>query len=152
MYQLELRKNEKPILVSNRMHELAIHVWHSSESYEDILRDVYEHYVVFEYAGNYPIVHLVSSSSADSALQEVYDYIIEYSLYSEDEEAELDCNLMNPEAGCPIYDFAWSLIFTDGWMEDRKREQIASWLGDWKVNFSPHFCFVFLFRDPLPSS
>ena len=49
-----------------------------------------------------------------------------------DEEAELDCVLNNPAAGCDVYDQAWSLIFTDGFLEDNEEYQYYTLVdGQW---------------------
>lgn len=51
---------------------VVIHDNHSiPDALDEILDDVYNAYVVFEYATNYPLLHGVMAPSADEALEEV---------------------------------------------------------------------------------
>lgn len=56
----------------------VIHSNHSiPTTLDEINEDVWSPFVVFEQVGNYPLVHGIMAASADEALQEVFDFLIE---------------------------------------------------------------------------
>jgi|DEB0MinimDraft_6_1074348.scaffolds.fasta_scaffold15651_4 hypothetical protein len=55
----------------------TVHVNHSHDNLKGYKEDVYSPFLVFEHCTNFARVHLLTASSEDDALQEVFDYLIE---------------------------------------------------------------------------
>jgi len=76
--------NQKPLdilyLTFNTGEEMIVHVNHDVppfeewEEWEDYGDNIY---LVFEYFSNFPRVHIIMDTSADLAIQEVYEYLLE---------------------------------------------------------------------------
>lgn len=66
-----------------------VHVNHTHDNIEDLKEDSYDTFLVYENCSNFAKTHLVSEDSEDSALEFVYDYLIESESLDCEEEIQL---------------------------------------------------------------
>jgi hypothetical protein len=75
--QMKLIETKKGLMIQSKYGEDAIHTNHTYDTLKDFRDDIWAPYMVAEECTNYAMVHLITASSEDHALEQVDEYLRE---------------------------------------------------------------------------
>lgn len=65
---------EEHLNIVHYVHDTKTSIMHPENVLQELKEDIYDCFLVFENCTNFPYVHLLTASSADDAIQIIYDY------------------------------------------------------------------------------